>query len=192
MRTNAREKASKRRCIPATHFCETRQIPVDRRGNPHRVGFRICKNADCIELSHITQSRFIAKEIYGTLPKLYKRNKVRPAEAHELESVAAKIDKLKPPTTCGIYDCDRAHHNMHLCKAHYMQHYKLRKQRAKSASLVPDYSDIDKHVLPVLGNKLQVKDRYCHYPKCDRAYQARGLCKMHHTRWLRWKEAVNV
>lgn len=184
------EQATKKRCIPATHYCEVRQIAIDRMGKPHRPGYRLCKNSDCIEVTHITQSRYLAQRVYSNLPKLYRQNKVRPANPLELHSVAEKTNKPAAKKTCGIYDCKRPNKNLNLCKAHYMQFYKFRKQQQKS--LVPDHSDINKYILPPLGNMLQIKDRHCHYPECAEPYFARGLCKMHHTRWLRWKNTQNV
>lgn len=178
----------KARCIPATYFCDYRNCPTDKNGKPYKVGYRICKNFDCIQTLHITQSRFIAKKIYGKLPKLYQAFSVIPMPADELQKIAAPVDRDRPPRLCKVRGCDRPHAALNLCNPHHNQLYRVRAQGGKPKRIKRDNSDIAQYMIPPAGNDLKAKERYCHYPQCDRDYWARGLCKTHHKRWLRWEQ----
>lgn len=176
------------RCVPAYKFSEAWNMPVDRYGNPYKVGYRICKHADCVEPKHITQSRFIAKRIYGYLPKLNKRFTVMPVDPLELARLAKPTDKRNPPKQCVVTECDRPHRALGLCNAHHTALYRYRKSLGKCDRIMRDNSDIERYMIPAKGNELRSSERYCHYPNCTDDYFARGLCKTHHKRWLRWKQ----
>lgn len=190
MAVNKENLDAKARCIPATYFCEYRNCPIDRTGKPFKVGYRICKNFDCIQSAHITQSRFIAKRIYGTLPDLHRRFKVIPMPAEELTKLARPVDRDNAPKNCAVQNCREPHRALGLCHQHHNQLYRHRAQMGKPKRMKRDNSDIEQYMIPVAGNHLKAKDRYCHYPECTRDYFARGLCKTHHKRWLRWKQSV--
>lgn len=180
------------RCLPATRFSFDWGAPITKDGMPVQVGYRICGNLDCTQSKHITQSRYIAKKIYGYLPSLKRTFKVVPAPVELLTSLAQPVDRDKTPSKCKVPLCQRKHRALNLCNAHHNQLYRIRLQQGRTARMKRDNSDIDRYVLPPAGNELKAKDRYCHYPECDRGYFARGLCKTHHKRWLRWKQAQLV
>lgn len=188
MARNTENLDPKARCIPATHFCDVRRCPTDRQGRPFKIGYRICKNFDCITSAHITQSRYIARKIYGTLPRLYRANITVPVAGEQLVKIARPVDRDRTPKECQVDGCGLPHRGLGLCNAHHNQLYRWRAQHGKPARIRQDNSDIDQYVMPPAGNDLKVKDRFCHYPRCDRDYFARGLCKTHHKRWLRWRQ----
>lgn len=176
-------------CTEASNFSFEWNCAIDAYGKPYRVGYRICKNFDCITKAHITQSRYIAKKIYGYLPPLNKRFKVEPMTYEELKAVAKPVDKDAAPKFCRVPRCRRKHRGLGLCNAHHTQYWRYRQERGLTNRVKRDNSDIEQYMIPAAGNKLKAKDHYCHYPECDRNYFARGLCKTHHKRWLRWKQA---
>jgi len=185
-------KEMKARCSPATYFCEFRKIPLDRKGEPFRRGFRLCGKFDCIEVTHITQSRYIAKKIYGRVPLLYKKNKVAPVPIQLLLQLAKPVDRFDPPKLCKVPECKKPHRGLGLCNAHHNHLYRYRASLGKPERIRQDNSEIDKYVLPAKGNALTAKERYCHYPECTKSYFARGLCKIHHKRWMRWRKDQHV
>lgn len=176
------------RCLPSKRYSDDWGCSLDQQGNPWRVGYRICKHSDCIQPRHITQSPYIAKKIYGYLPDLKRRFRALPAEAQLLEKLAKPVDKFNPPSRCKVPGCKRKHRALNLCNAHHAQHYRLRLEKGKPKRVKRDNSEIDQYARPAAGNALKAKDRYCHYPDCTMDYFARGLCKVHHKRWLRWKQ----
>lgn len=172
-------------CLQASIFDWKRNVPLDRFGKPYRVGYRICKKFDCILPAHITQSRYIAKKVYGYLPPLYRAYSVEPMTYEELVKIAKPVDKDRAPRKCRVPGCNRAHRALNLCNAHHGQYYRYRQERGLTNRVKRDDSNLNLYVQPPAGNYLKAKDRYCHYPECDREYFARGFCKTHHHRWLR-------
>lgn len=175
-------------CVSATNFSFEWKCPVDRSGNPFRVGYRICKKLDCINPAHITQSRYIAKRVYGFVPDLNKKRNAIPVSDRLLLKIAKPVDRDNAPKECQVPLCDRPHRGLHLCNAHHGQLYRYRTAQGETKRFKQDNSDIEQYMLPPKGNSLKAKERYCHYPNCSRSYFARGLCKLHHKRWLRWKQ----
>ena len=165
---------------------------LDVKGRPIKMGYRICKNQDCIQPAHITQSRYIAKKVYGYLPDLKRRFKTIPVEISLLKKIAKPVDRDNPQNKCQVPDCHRPHRGLNLCNAHHGQLWRIRQAEGKTERIKRDNSDIEQYMIPPAGNDLKAKDRYCHYPECDRDYWARGLCKTHHRRWLRWKQSVGT
>lgn len=179
-------------CTAATFFCDRRMVPLTRSGKPFRVGYRICKKFDCIQPKHITRSRYIAKKVYGKLPPLYKKYKVEPLTYEELVKIAKPVDRDNAPVTCQVPGCNRKHRGLNLCNAHHGQYYRYRQERGLNNRVKRDNSDIEQYMIPPKGNDLLARERYCHYPECARPYWSRGLCKTHHKRWLRWKQANDL
>lgn len=163
------------------------QSPIDKHGKPYAIGYRICKNFDCVEPAHITRSRFIAKRVYGYLPKLHRAFTVVPVEIEVLIRIAKPVDRYNSPKTCQVPDCDKPHRGLHLCNAHHGQLYRHRAMNGKPKRIKRDNSDIQRYMIPAQHGKLSIKERYCHYPNCDLEYCARGLCKKHYKRWLKWR-----
>jgi hypothetical protein len=122
------------------------------------------------------------------LPKLHKTSTVIPIPPDELAKIAKPVDKDNPPQVCQVPGCKNKHRGLGLCNAHHGRLYRYRLAQGKPERIKRDNSDIERFMLPVLGNDLKAKDRYCHYPECQREFFARGLCRVHHKRWLRWKE----
>jgi hypothetical protein len=176
------------RCRSSERYSEEWQCPVDANGKPYKVGYRICKHFDCVEQRHITQSRFIAKRIYGYVPKIYKGRKSIPVATELLLKIAKPVDKFNTPATCQVPGCKEKHRGLHLCNLHHGQLYRLRSKDGKPSRIKRDNSDIRIYVMPAVWSELTIKDRFCHYPECELEYFARGLCKVHHKRWLRWKQ----
>jgi hypothetical protein len=180
------------RCRATERFSEDWNCPVDQDGKPYRIGYRICKHFDCIEPKHITQSRYIAKKIYGYVPKIHRGRKSVPVDDALLKKIARPVDKFNPPKTCQVPGCKEKHRGLHLCNRHHGQLYRLRLKDGKPKRMKRDNSDIARYIKPAVWSELTIKDRHCHYPDCDIPYFARGLCKVHHKRWLRWKAETNV
>ena len=178
-------------CKPAARFSFAWQQPVDKQGKPYLRGYRICKNADCVQEQHITQSRFIAKRVYGYVPNLYRLWKVPPVTIEQLREIARPVDRYIRIEKCQVPECNEPHQALHLCSPQHNQLYRWRMSKGLKERQKRDNSDIEQYMLPPLGNDLKAKDRYCHYPECKMPYFARGLCKVHHKRWLRWKERQN-
>ena len=176
------------RCVPAYKFSDLWNQPIDRYGKPYMIGYRICKHFDCIQPKHITQSRFIAKRIYGYLPKLNRGLEVPPMTGPELLKIAKPTDKRNPPKRCQVPECQRPHRGLGLCNAHHNSLYRYRQSIGKQERIKRDNSDIEQYMIPPRGNDLRASERHCHYPNCTEGYFARGLCKTHHKRWLRWKQ----
>jgi hypothetical protein len=176
------------KCKPATYYSETWQLPVDRYGNPIRLGYRLCKALDCIEPSHITQSRFIAKRLYGSMPKLHRGKVAVPVSIELLMRIAKPTDKTAPPESCQVPECLMPHRGLGLCNMHHNKLYRFRAKEGRPQRIRNDWSEIQKYVQPAKGNDLKAKERFCHYPDCDREYLARGLCRLHHKRWMRWEK----
>lgn len=174
------------RCVPAQKFSELWGQPVDSNGKPYMVGYRICKRADCVEPKHVTQSRYIAKRIYGYMPKLHRGFDAAPLDGKQLMAIAAPTDKRNPPKTCKVYECNKPHRGLGLCNSHHSMLWRYRQKQGQHSRVRRDNSDIDRYIIATKGNHLSIKERYCHYPKCLDEYFARGLCRTHHKRWLRW------
>ena len=186
------EQGRAKKCKPAANFSDAWQLPVDRSGRPIRQGYKLCKRLDCVEPSHSTTSRYIAKRIYGKTPNLYKKNRVVPVTIEELQRIAKPRDRTQLPEGCEVRECKEKHRALGLCNAHHNKLYRHRAKDSVPERIKNDWSDIDQYVLPAKGNALTAKERFCHYPQCERDYFARGLCKIHHKRWLRWDKAQSV
>jgi hypothetical protein len=186
------EQSLEKKCKAATNFSDAWQLPVDRYGHPIRQGYKLCKRLDCIEATHSTQSRYVAKRIYGKTPNLYRKNRVVPASIEQLESIAKPTDRTQIQEGCQVSECNQKHRALGLCNAHHNKLYRHRAKDSVPERIKNDWSDIDQYVLPAKGNALTAKERFCHYPQCERDYFARGLCKIHHKRWLRFTKGKNV
>lgn len=84
----------------------------------------------------------------------------------DLSKLAARVDRLNPPTGCAVPDCGRPHFALHLCHAHYQAFYRQRRSGAKLA--------------PAVKPKPKPGAKSCTVPGCDRRTHALGLCKRHY------------
>jgi len=179
-------------CRASERFSEVWNCPVDQNGNPYRIGYRICKHFDCIEPKHITQSRYIAKKIYGYVPKIHRGRKSLPVDDALIKKIASPVDKFNPPKFCQVPGCKAKHRGLHLCNLHHGQLYRLRVKDGNTQRMKRDNSDVARYVMPAVWSNLTVKDRFCHYPDCQLEYFARGLCRVHHKRWHIWKKENGI
>lgn len=115
--------------------------------------------------------------------------RITPIDPEELLKLALPVQRGDQLEWCSVPDCLREHYRTHLCLPHYMRLYRWRKAHGLPR-IKHDFSEVASAVQRDRGNKLSTKDRKCHVKGCDRTYQARGLCKMHHNRWLRSQGAT--
>lgn len=109
-------------------------------------------------------------------------SKVAPEIIHQY---AKAIEQGHTPEFCGVPDCYWPYHTANLCLGHYRVWTAWRKANGIGRPRL-DHSHLIKIAQsPAPKNKMTVKDRHCHVEGCSRPYMARGLCKLHHHRYLR-------
>lgn len=111
-------------------------------------------------------------------------SKTPPTDPADLLILARPVQRGEHLEQCAVADCTRDHYRTHLCLAHYMRLYRWRKAHGLPR-IKHDVADIVTAMQRDRDNTLSSKTRNCHVKGCDRKHQARGLCKMHHNRWLR-------
>jgi len=92
------------------------------------------------------------------------------------------------PEFCNIERCGREAVVMSLCNAHYhrYQRYLQANPRAPRRDIGSERIAEVMHYMiePVGPHEIKVKDLKCHVPGCyGRKYEARGLCRMHYSRF---------
>lgn len=161
-------------------------LPIDTDGNHILYGYRLCNVRECVNPEHITTNIKQARNKgLRPAPLFHKRNDIT---GEELAKLATPVEPgTRNPQTCTVPDCIKPARALTLCNGHHLKYTKWRKANnitAKRISL--DKTDVLQAALPPIGaNHFKPRDRYCHIQGCEGKYQARGLCKKHHNRFLR-------
>ena len=161
-------------------------LPITDKGEFREFGYRLCGNMDCVNPEHITTSIRKARA-KGLRPKplFHKRHDIT---FEELRKYAKPIERGSvKPEKCAVPMCGNQHRAMNLCNGHHLKFTRWRKERGFSTKRMGvDYTSAVMAAQPYVGvNNFRPKDRYCHVEGCSNEYEARGLCKKHHTRFLR-------
>jgi hypothetical protein len=158
-------------------------LPISRKGNFIHYGYRTCGKLDCVNPDHVTQNIKKGKTLSGAKPpRLY--NKKPDMTGEQLHRIAKPLFRGTEPAQCQVAYCKNKHRAINLCAKHH--HFYLKWRKAQGLPRMrQDFTDVVYAVQPAKGNTLRSINRHCHVDNCTRAYQARGLCKMHYGRWLR-------
>lgn len=162
-------------------------LPIDKNGNHILYGYRLCGNRECVNPEHVTTNiRLARNKGLRPAPLFHKRNDIT---GEQLAKYAKQMEPGTKPAdyNCAVPDCIKPARALHLCNGHHLKFTRWRKANGVTkVRMSIDNSEMLKYALPASdANNFKPRDRYCHVPDCDGAYQARGLCKKHHHRFLR-------
>lgn len=113
------------------------------------------------------------------------RRLVSKVDPETLNTYAKPVEQGHAPEFCGVPDCYWPYFRVNLCLGHYKQLNAWRNAQGLGR-IKADYSHLIQIAqAPAPKNKMSTKERHCHVDGCQRPYMARGLCKLHHHRYLR-------
>lgn len=168
-------------------------LPINKKGEFRRFGYRLCGNNECIRKEHITQSiREVRSKGLRPKPLFYKRHDITFEElckyARPMEHGQAKPEK------CAVPGCKNKNRALNLCNGHHIKFTKWRRERGIKAKRINlDIRPVLEAVQPPVGaNNLKAKERYCHVKDCDMPYHGRGLCKRHLSRYEKWVKKTRI
>lgn len=113
------------------------------------------------------------------------RRLVSKLDPQTINTYAKPIERGHAPEFCGVPDCFWPYHTANLCLGHYRQLNTWRNLQGLGRIKHNNADLIQIAQAPADKNKMTVKSRHCHVQGCTRPYAARGLCKLHHHRYLR-------
>lgn len=171
----------------------TTLLPINAKGEFVLFGYRLCGINECVNPLHVTSSIRQARGM-GLRPRPLKHFR-HDITGEQLAKLAKPMEKGAPrPSSCLVSHCPRAIRTLHLCNGHYTKLMLWRREKfGKLPRVGVDKSEAVAAALPFIGaNDFRPKDRFCHVANCENPYQARGLCKKHHGRFLAAKAQANA
>jgi hypothetical protein len=157
--------------------------PVDKQGNYILYGYRTCGLKECVNPEHHTLNIRKGRTLTGKHPEpLFKKKPTITGE--QLHQIAKPLFRHTEPQTCQVPRCSNKHRAANLCGSHHSIWLKWRKANNIQGRVRQNFKDVIKYVQPP-NKHLTTKDRYCHYPSCEKTYFGRGLCQLHLNRYYR-------
>lgn len=158
-------------------------MPVDKDGKFILFGYRTCGLRECVNPEHHTLNIKKGRTLKGEKPEpLFLKKPTISGE--QLHRIAKPLRRFTEPELCQVPQCYNKHRSANLCASHYNIWLRWRKAEGVRGRVRQDYAQVAKYVWP-RGVRATMKDRFCHVPDCDLAYEARGLCGLHLKRFHR-------
>jgi hypothetical protein len=158
-------------------------MPIDKRGEFILFGYRTCGLRECVNPDHHTLNIRRGRTLTGDKPEpLFKK---KPDISGELlHRIAKPLLRFTEPELCQVPRCYNKHRAANLCAKHHQIWLKWRRANGIKGRVRQDYGQVAQYAWP-RGVRATIKNRFCHVPDCDRAYEARGLCHLHYNRFQR-------